>query len=63
MNGSVDKAESYFQKSLLVNDNDRFALYYLSNIYRDLEKYDESIVVAEKHIALYPKEREGYINK
>ncbi len=63
MNRSLDKAESYFQKSLAVNDNDRFALYYLSNIYRDLEKYDESITVADKHILLYPKEREGYINK
>ena len=63
MNGSFDKAKSYFQKSLSINDNDRFALYYLSNIYRDLEKYDESIAVADKHIALYPDERDGYINK
>ncbi len=63
MDGLIDKAESFFQKSLSVNDNDRFALYYLSNIYRDLEKYDESIAVADRHITLYPKEREGYINK
>ncbi len=63
MSGSLDRAESYFQKSLSINDNDRFALYYLSNIYRDLKKYDESIAVAKKHIALYPKEREGYINQ
>ena len=63
VNGVIDKSIEYFEKSLSINDNDRFALYYLSNVYRDLKEYDKSIIIAEKQITLYPQEKDGYINK
>ena len=63
VNGIIDKSIEYFEKSLSINDNDRFALYYLSNVYRDLKEYDKSIIIAEKQINLYPQEKDGYINK
>ena len=63
VNGIIDKSVEYFEKSLSINENDRFALYYLSNVYRDLKQYDQSIIIAEKQINLYPKEKDGYINK
>jgi len=63
VNGIIDKSIEYFEKSLSINENDRFALYYLSNVYRDLKEYDKSIIIAEKQINLYPQEKDGYINK
>ena len=63
VNGVIDKSIEYFEKSLSINENDRFALYYLSNVYRDLKEYDKSISIAEKQITLYPQEKDGYINK
>ena len=61
VNGIIDKSVEFFEKSLSINENDRFALYYLSNVYRDLKQYDQSIIIAEKQINLYPKEKDGYI--
>tara|TARA_B100000965_G_scaffold10219_1_gene7944 strand:+ start:6927 stop:8558 length:1632 start_codon:yes stop_codon:yes gene_type:complete len=62
-NGYYEKSEEFFEKSLEINDKDRFALYYLSSLYRESGKFDESIELSEKHITLYPNDKEGYINK
>jgi len=62
-NGYYEKSEEFFEKSLEINDKDRFALYYLSSLYRESGKFDDSIELSEKHITLYPNDKEGYINK
>jgi tetratricopeptide (TPR) repeat protein len=62
-NGYYDKSEQFFEKSLEINDKDRFALYYLSTLYRESGKFDQSIALSEQHISSYPNEQEGYINK
>lgn len=62
-NGYYDKSEEFFEKSLEINDKDRFALYYLSTLYRESGKFDQSIALSEQHISSYPNEQEGYINK
>ena len=63
INGFYDKSEEFFEKSLEINDKDRFALYYLSTLYRESAKFDQSIQLSEQHIKLYPNDKEGYINK
>ena len=63
INGYYDKSEEFFEKSLEINDKDRFALYYLSTLYRESAKFDQSIQLSEQHIKLYPNDKEGYINK
>ena len=62
-NGYYDKSEQFFEKSLEINDKDRFALYYLSTLYRESGKFDQSIALSQQHISSYPNEQEGYINK
>jgi tetratricopeptide (TPR) repeat protein len=62
-NGYYDKSEEFFEKSLEINNTDRFALYYLSTLYRESGKFDQSIELSEKHIISYPEDKEGYINK
>ena len=62
-NGYYDKSEEFFEKSLEINDKDRFALYYLSTLYRESGKFNQSIALSEKHISSYPDDQEGYINK
>ena len=62
-NGYYDKSEQFFKKSLEINDKDRFALYYLSTLYRESGKFDQSIALSQQHISSYPNEQEGYINK
>ena len=63
ISGYYDKSEEFFEKSLEMNDKDRFALYYLSTLYRESAKFDQSIQLSEQHIRLYPNDKEGYINK
>ena len=63
INGDYDKSEEFFEKSLEMNEKDRFALYYLSTLYRESAKFDQSIQLSEQHIRLYPNDKEGYINK
>ena len=63
ISGYYDKSEEFFEKSLEINDKDRFALYYLSTLYRESAKFDQSIQLSEQHIRLYPNDKEGYINK
>ena len=62
-NGYYDKSEEFFEKSLEINNTDRFALYYLSTLYRESGKFDQSIELSEKHIISFPEDKEGYINK
>tara|TARA_Y100000385_G_scaffold291713_1_gene371639 strand:- start:2830 stop:4458 length:1629 start_codon:yes stop_codon:yes gene_type:complete len=62
-NGYYDKSEYFFEKSLEINSTDRFALYYLSTLYRESGKFDKSIKLSEIHINSYPKDKEGYISK
>ena len=50
------------QKSLSKKDNDRFALYYLSLVYRDIGRNDLALEVSKKHTSYYPNDKEGYIN-
>ena len=61
--GYYDKSEEFFEKSLEINNKDRFALYYLSTLYRESGKFDQSIALSERHISSYPDDKEGYINK
>ena len=52
----------FLQKSLSKKDNDRFALYYLSLVYRDIGRNDLALEVSKKHTSFYPNDKEGYIN-
>lgn len=63
ISGYYDKSEEFFEKSLEINNKDRFALYYLSTLYRESGKFDQSIALSERHISSYPDDKEGYINK
>ena len=60
--GRFQLAEEYLNKSLSMKDDDRFALYYLSLVYREISRNDLSLEVAKKHTLLYPNDKEGYIN-
>ena len=61
--GKLDEAESYFLKSMNINSNDRFPLYYLSITYQEQGKFKESIELSKKYIQSFPNDRDGYINK
>ena len=60
--GRFQTAEEYLNKSLSKKDDDRFALYYLSLVYREIARNDLSLEVSRKHSSYYPNEKEGYIN-
>ena len=43
-------------------DDDRFALYYLSLVYREISRNDLALEISRKHTSYYPNDKEGYIN-
>ena len=61
--GKLDQAEKYFLKSININSNDRFPLYYLAVTYQEQGKFNESIELSRKYIQSFPNDRDGYINK
>ena len=60
--GRFDLAEEYLNKSLSKKDDDRFALYYLSLVYREISRNDLALEISRKHTSYYPNDKEGYIN-
>jgi tetratricopeptide (TPR) repeat protein len=60
--GRFQTAEEYLNKSLSIKDDDRFALYYLSVVYREIARNDLALEVSRKHSSYYPNDKEGYIN-
>lgn len=60
--GRFELAEEYLNKSLSKKDDDRFALYYLSVVYREIGRNDLALEVSKKHSSYHPNDKEGYIN-
>lgn len=60
--GRFQLAEEYLNKSLSKKDEDRFALYYLSLVYREMARNDLALEVSRRHSSYYPNDKEGYIN-
>lgn len=60
--GEYQSAEKFLNDSLSKKENDRFALYYLSIVYREISRNDLALKISRKHIDYYPNDKEGYIN-
>ena len=60
--GKYQSAEKFLNDSLARKENDRFALYYLSLVYREIARNDLALEISRKHTNFYPNDKEGYIN-
>ena len=61
-NRQFSDAESFLRKALDEKEDDRFSLYYLSLVYREIGRNDLSLDISRKHSKYFPNDKEGYIN-
>ena len=61
-NRQFSDAENFLRKALEEREDDRFSLYYLSFVYREVGRNDLSLEISRKHSKFYPNDKEGYIN-
>ena len=61
-NRQFSDAENFLRKALEEREDDRFSLYYLSLVYREVGRNDLSLEISRKHSKFYPNDKEGYIN-
>ena len=61
-NRQFSDAESFLRKALDEKEDDRFSLYYLSLVYREIGRNDLSLGISRKHSKYFPNDKEGYIN-
>ena len=61
-NRQFSDAENFLRKALEEREDNRFSLYYLSLVYREVGRNDLSLEISRKHSKFYPNDKEGYIN-